>query len=53
MGKTFFEDKSKNHKEMLTYRKSGSQDPKVGAGTQDSSVESVGGTLRWDPRMGS
>ena len=53
VGKTFFEDKSKNHKEMLTYRKSGAQDLKVEVETQDSSVESLGGTLRWDPKMGS
>ena len=33
------------------YRKSGTQDPKVGSGTQDPQLKPYGGTLRWDPKV--
>ena len=34
-----------------TYQKSGTQDPKVGLGTQNSEVKPYGWTLRWDPKV--
>ena len=52
MGKKSFVNKSKNHKEKLTYRKGGTQDPKVGTGTKEYRAESLGGIPRWDPKLG-
>ena len=36
----------------MAYRKSGTQNPKVGPETQDPQVEPYGGTLRWDSKVG-
>ena len=36
----------------MAYRKSGTQDPKVGHRTQDPRLEPLGGTLTWDPMVG-
>ena len=35
----------------MAYRKSETQNPKVGHGTQDPKVGPSGGTLRWEPKV--
>ena len=52
MEKKSFVNKSKNHKEKLTYRKGGTQDPQVGTGTKEYRVEFLGGIPRWNPKLG-
>ena len=42
--------KVKKNSNILAYRKSGTQDPKVGPGTRDPGP--LGGTLMWDPTVG-